>query len=496
MVYQIPVLLIVFLFLGAFLLPIIGRFRNRIIPHIAIVLTGFGVVASIILLYWVVREGNIHYHVGNWPPPWGIELVVDLLGAYMAVIITSISFLVLIFSLRDVHREISYALRGWFYVLVLLIAGAMVGIVFTNDLFNLFVMIEILSLCGPALVAIRNDRLSVEAGLKYLIMIALGSGPILFGVALIYMITGHLNMTFAGQELLVVIQDYPRIALLAQAFFVTGFGVKAALFPLHVWLPDAYSFAPTPSSALLAGLAAKVYIVGLIRVLFNLYGIDMLSTTPVFTMIKVMAIAGIILGSVVALRQRDLKRMVAYSSVAQIGYIFLGLSLVTGFSVTGAVLHILNHALIKSMMFLCVGIIVYHKKTSNIDELAGVGKEFPITMVAFGLGGFAMVGIPMLNGFISKWYISLGALEFGGIEGLLYLLVIIISSLLNGLYYLPVLVNAFLGGDRTKRTQTDPIPITLIAPIVILAAGIVILGLMPFVPLQIAANAAQYLLGQ
>jgi len=496
MIYQLPVLIVVQLLLGSFLMPIVGRFRNQLIPYISLFLMALANVFSIILLIRVVREGNIHYHLGNWAPPWGIELVADLLGAYMAVIITGIGFLVLVFAWRDIQREINYALRGWFYTLVLLASGAMVGMVLTNDLFNLYVMVEIVSLCGPALVAIRNNRLSVEAGFKYLVMIALGSGPILFGIGLIYMITGHLNMTFAGQEVLTAINEFPRVALLAQAFFIVGFGVKAALFPLHVWLPDAYTSAPSPSSAFLAGLAAKVYIIGLTRVLFNLYGIDILATTPLFTILKVMGVAGIILGSIMALNQKDIKRLVAYSSVAQIGYIFLGLSMATGFSVTGAVLHILNHALIKSMMFLCCGVIIYQKKTSHVDDLGGVGKEFPITMICFGIGAFAMVGIPMLNGFISKWYISLGALEYGGLAGLMYLLVIIISSLLNGLYYLPVLIKAFLGGTKQQSAVLDRVPITLILPILVLAAGIIILGLLPFVPLQIAANAAQHLLGQ
>lgn len=493
--FQLPSLIIIGLFMGAFLIPIVVRINDQLIPIMSMVLVGLVNIASIILLFIVQSEGPLFYQMGNWPPPWGVELVVDLLGAYMAVIISSIGFLVLLFSWREIQREISYNLRGWYYTLILLILGAMIGISFTNDMFNLYVMVEIVSLTGPALIAIKNNRLSIEAAFKYLVMIALGSGAALFAIALIYMITGHLNITFAGQVLIQSASDFPKVILLAQALFVVGFGVKAALFPLHVWLPDAYSAAPSPISALLAGLAAKVYIVALIRILFNLFGIELLSTTPVFLLLKILAVAGIIMGSILALNQDDLKRLIAYSSVAQIGYIFLGISLVTGYGVAGSILHILNHALIKSMLFLCAGVIVYQKGTRSIKKLGGIGKEYPVTMVCFGIGAFAMVGIPFLNGFISKWYISYGALEYGGLPGLLYLLVIIVSSLLNGLYYLPVLIKAFLGGPKDKETVFDQIPITLLIPIVVLTLGIIVLGVMPFVPLQIAISAAQSLLG-
>lgn len=495
MIFQLPVLIVVSLFLGSFLIPVLGRFHERSIPFLSMILVGLANIASILLLVEVHQEGAIYYQMGNWPPPWGVELVVDLLGAYMSVIITGIGFLVLLYAWRDIQREIDYHRRGWFYTLVLLIQGGMVGIVYTNDMFNLYVMVEIVSLTGPALIAIKNNRLSIEAAFKYLILISLGSGAILFGIGLIYMTTGHLNITFAGQAIGEAAEQYPRVLLLAQAFFIVGFGVKAALFPLHTWLPDSYTSAPSPCSALLAGLAAKVYIVGLLRILFHLFGISILSTTPIFLFLKVMAVAGIILGSVLAMTQDDLKRLIAYSSVAQIGYIFLGMSLVTGFGVTGSVLHILNHALIKSMLFLCTGVIIYKKGTRSIKNMGGVGREYPVTMICFGIGAFAMVGIPFLNGFISKWYISLGALEYGGVTGVFYLLVILISSLLNGLYYLPVLIKAFLGGPKEQAMVFDDVPITLLLPILILTAGIIILGVLPYVPMQIAGDAAQKLLG-
>lgn len=494
--FHLPILLISGLLLSSFLIPIIATKRGLIIPYLTQGINGVAFLVAAYLLYHVNRYGNVTYELGNWPPPWGIELAVDLLGAYMGVIITGLGFLILLFSFRDIQGEVNVIRRGWFYTLYMLILGGMVGVVYTNDLFNLYVMSEIITISATGLVAIRNNRLAVEAAFKYLIMLALGSGPILLGIALVYMVTGHLNFAFVGDTLGEAMELYPRVILLAQAFFIVGFGIKAALFPLHTWLPDAYSFAPSATSALLAGLATKVYLVALLRVLFNVFGLDLLLATPLFDILKILAVAGIMFGSLVALRQTDLKRLLSYSCVAQIGYIFLGLSLLTEFGVAGSILHILNHAMIKSMVFLCAGVLIYKKGTSKIRELGGAGWEFPVTMTCFGVGGFAMVGIPLFNGFISKWYISLGAVEYGGMLGIFYLFIIIVSSLLNGLYYLPVLVKVFLDKGTAQNVEFDKLSPTLLIPIVILALGVIFLGIIPFIPMHIATTAAETLLAR
>lgn len=277
-----------------------------------------------------------------------------------------------------------------------------------------------------------------------------------------------------NEALSVTATHYPLNVLTAISFMFIGFAIKAALFPLHVWLPEAHSNAPTASSALLSGLVVKVYIIGFMRVMYLAIGMDVFQLLPMRQIFLVLATLAILIGSVLAMVQDNLKRMLAYSTVAQVGYIFLGFGLLSPRAIEGSILHILNHALTKALLFLVAGTIIKQTGTNKISELKGMGLRMPWTFGALTIGVLSMVGIPGLAGFVSKLYLALGALDIGLIP---FAVLMLISSLLNATYYLPIVINAFFGRVECREC-VDPKP-QLLVPIALLAGLVVFFGLFP-----------------
>lgn len=361
----------------------------------------------------------------------------------------------------------------------------MIGLVISNDIFNMYVLIEITGISACALVTAKGTRMATEAALKYLLLATIGSGFILFGIGFIYMITGYLNISFIAVELAQVKDTYPIIIWTTLSFFVVGFGVKAALFPLHLWLPDAHSSAPSPSSAVLSSLVVKVYIIAFLKILFIAFGLEIFHETFIRHLIIVLAVIAMLSGSFFAFVQIELKRRLAYSTVAQIGYIFLGIGLGTPWGLAAGMLHIVVHAFMKTCLFLCAGAIAYQTGRKQVNEFAGMGYKMPITMGAFTIASFSMVGIPLFGGFISKYGLALGSLE-AGLPSII--LVIILSGLLNATYYFPIIGQAYFSQDDhtghsaeqgPNKFQKDQLPISMLAPIVIVALGIIYLGIFP-----------------
>jgi multicomponent Na+:H+ antiporter subunit D len=488
---SIPVIIIIIMLSSAFICPLI-RGKNRTCFVTAL---GSNALSFILCLYTLIKTGSIGpiiYYLGGWPPPYGIELYVDSLSAFVGTVLTGAALLIILYSGKTVEEEIEGSKVSYYYSLLLLLMGAMLGIVFTRDLFNLYVFVEICSLASCAIISIKNERFSIEATIKYLILSSLGSGMALFAIALIYSITGHLNFVIIHRELLETASIYPRNILAALSLLVAGFSLKAALFPLHIWLPDAHSQAPTPSSAFLSGLVLKVYAVSLIKILFVIFGTKIISQLPVMSLITLMASMGILIGSVLAIMQSDIKRMLAYSSVTQMGYIFLGIGLKNEMGMVGAVFHILNHALTKSNLFLAAGNIIHGSGVREIPHLAGIGRKMPVTMAAFTVSALSMVGIPLLAGFNSKWYLGLASLEA---SRPFFLIIILISSLLNAGYYLPVVISAFFGKDENVRLENAREAEGLaLMPLIIFSLLIVALGVYPKVILDVIHKAVDGLL--
>ena len=493
LIQHFPALIIVVPLFFAYLMPLLARWRKDWVIPAAFTALTFSLIAAISMAAQVMATGPFMYRMGNWAPPWGIELSIDYLSTFIAITLTSVGSLILVFGTKDLLHELKEQVQGWYYTLYLLLMASMLGIALTNDLFNLFVFVEICAIASCGIISIKESRECIEAAFKYLVLSVVGSGCLLLAIALIYMVTGHLNFTFIAAALPQAMSLYPNNLLAALALLMVGLGVKAALFPLHVWLPDAHSSAPSPSSAVLSGLVIKVYALAMIKLLYQVFPSDLLGMAPVLEMILWMSTLAIIVGSMFAIVQDDIKKMLAYSSIAQIGYVFLGVGLMSENALTGSILHIFNHAIMKAMLFLAAGAIIYATGTRKLSELKGIGQTMLIPTLAFAIGGFAMVGIPITNGFISKWYLALGALD---INRPFFAAVILISSLLNGIYYLPIIVNAFMGTPEGRVANPQPLPKQMTIPLVILACSVIFFGLFPHATvIGIVSRAAQSLLG-
>lgn len=482
-----PVLVVVTLLSAAFVVPLLYR-KPQVAQVIFLVAVALAAVLSVRLALLVLREGSISYYLGGWLPPFGIEVVADAFSAYASLIIALIALPIayfVVFAPREVAAPCSYM------ALILLLLAAMHGMVLAGDLFNLYVFIEICSLCAISIIAVKGTRDSIEASFRYLVLSVLGSGGILFAIALIFMISGHLNMGYIKEALQITASLYPLNLLAALSFLFVGFAVKAAIFPLHIWLPEAHSTAPTASSALLSGLVVKAYLIAFIRIIYMVLGTELFLALPLRPIFLVLASCAILVGSAFAIVQNNIKRMLAYSTVAQMGYIVLGFGLFSQRALEGSTLHILNHAITKSLLFLSAGVIIKQSGTNRLSELKGMGRKMPFTFVVFTIGAFSMVGIPGFAGFVSKLYLALGALDIGQI---IFAVLILISSLLNATYYLPIVVNAFFGqGEASTRQGSDP-KLSVMAPLLVFASAVIVMGLFPSVVMPLVRQAAALLM--
>ncbi|MBS3824063.1 MAG: proton-conducting membrane transporter [Wenzhouxiangellaceae bacterium] len=425
---------------------------------------------GVALLVRLLASGGFGYAVGGWLPQYGIELRFDEIGA-LAVAAGFIALLSLVFSRHYVARAVDPDRAPLYYALVLINLGGLNGFLVTGDLFNLFVFMEIFSVSAYALVAMARAPIAALAALKYLLLGALSSLLVLFSVGVVFAMTGTLNIEDAA-VLLDASSAMP--AGLALAGLATGFAVKAALFPVHFWLPDAHAAAPAPVSAILSALVVKAGVVGLLRTLELFAGGDDL-LQPLLTLIVWLGALGALGGALMALVQRDIKRMLAYSTVANIGYIFIGLGLATASAVSGAMVHSVNHAVMKSALFLAAGAIIHRTGLRNIDDLRGLGRRMPITAFGMAVALIALSGVPPAAGFVGKWQIALGALEAGQpwLVAVLVVAGIVVLAfgvrVINALYFRPP--------ARVPVASAIEVPASMWLPVLLLAVASLALGL-------------------
>ncbi len=486
-----PFALVLFTLVGAFIMPFFARWFPRGCIPLTLGVLGMDIFMAVTLLTSVMTHGPTAYYIGGWAAPWGIEVRGDGIAAIMVLLIAFIMFWTVVYGASSIGKELPQGRGGWYCALLLLISAGMMGLVVSGDLFNMYVMIEVVSLSSVALVLAKGGREVLPAALKYLLLATIGSGFILFGIGFTYILTGHLNIGFAAAELMTAGGEYPYLNWVALTFLVIGLGVKAGLFPLHVWLPDAHSTAASTSSAILSGLVVKVYAVVVMRLFFQLYTSEMLLATDIDRILLVMSIAAILAGSLFALVQKDLKRLLAYSTVAQIGYIFLGISVFSIMGLEGAIFHIIAHALMKSMLFLAAGSLIFRAGSRQIEDLRGMGKAMPFTAGMFTLGAFSMIGFPLLAGFISKYLLAIAGWDSGN---LLILPLMVLSGLLNAAYYLPVIrVLFWSSGEETPSKVEGELGRSL--ALGALAAGLLIMGVIPEAGREFIQLAASWLWG-
>lgn len=368
------------------------------------------------LLGQVMLHGDISYMLGGWAAPFGIEYRLDPLGAYILLIVTMLASVVLSFAGGTSGMTLDEDRLYLYYAAFLLCIAGLSGIAVTGDIFNIFVFLEISSLSSYTLISLGTDRRALRAAFSYLVLGTIGGTFFLIGVGLLYQVTGTLNLADMSQILKPILASGEglRGVYASFAFLVVGIGVKLALFPLHQWLPNAYTYAPAKVSAFLAATSTKVSFYLLLRVVFGVFGAAFVfGTLKLHFLLVPLSLAAMFTGSLAAIYQTDIKRLLAYSSIAQIGYMTLGLSTNTELGLTGAIVHLFNHGLMKGGMFLVVACVVARIGSSRTEDWAGIGRRMPWTMAAFVVGGLSLIGVPGTVGFVSKWYLLLGALDAG-----------------------------------------------------------------------------------
>ena len=468
---------------------VLGRF-TRFCWLIACLVSGSCLFFSIIL-FLQVEHGRIVYELGGWAAPWGIEYVVDRLNAFILIIVSAIAAVVMPYSYDSIKAEINPRQRGLYFTCMLLCLAGLLGIAITGDAFNLFVLLEISSLSTYTLIALGRDRRALASSFQYLIMGTIGATFILIGVGLLYSLTGTLNMADLANRLP---QLYSSSTLkVAYSFLVVGIGLKLAMFPLHLWLPNAYAYAPSAVSVFLASTATKVAIYVLLRFLFSIFGIQF-SFGQLHTewFLIGLGLTSMVFASIVAVFQQNIKRMLAYSSVAQIGYILLGIGLLNVNGLSAALLHLFNHALIKGALFMSLGALCFHIGNVELKNLAGIATKMPWTMAAFVAGGLSLIGVPFTVGFISKWYLVLAAIDHGWWP---IVVVILATSLIAVLYVWRVVEIAYFKPVNKNLEHTIEAPLSLLIPTWIVVLMNFYFGTFATITSEYALQTARMLLG-
>ncbi|MFH0848282.1 MAG: NADH-quinone oxidoreductase subunit M [archaeon] len=434
----------------------------------------------------VKEEQSLLISVANGLLPHSSVFKIDTLSVFMATLFAFVGILASVYSMKYMERDTRL---GEYYILLMLMVAGMTGVVFAGDFFTLFIFWEIMCITSYVLVAFRNDGWeAVEAGFKYLIMSSTGSVMILFALSLLYGLAGTLN--FAHLTVTISQLSPNRWLMLIMALLVIGFGIKAALVPLHTWLPDAHAAAPSSISAMLSGVVIATGPYALMRSLLLILAPQAYSWQITLT---VFAVLTMIVGNLMALLQSDLKRLLAFSSIAQMGYIVFGISLATLSGVTGSLFHIMNHAITKGLLFFCSGAFLYTIESRNLEELAGVGRVMKMTGAMFTIGCLAIAGFPPFNGFRSELMILLAGIEAGSGNTTWYLLsmTMLLNVLFSAAYYLRLIQTIMFRQPSKTTLRAREAPLGMLLPMGILTALCILIGIYPEPFISFSGNAAR-----
>ena len=450
----------------------------------------FSFVSAVVLGIEVASHGPISYHIGSWPPPWGIEYRVDALSAFVLVLVSGVATVVMPYAWRSAAAELRRDQLYLFYAMYSLCVAGLLGMTITGDAFNLFVFMEIASLSSYVLIALGRDRRALVASYQYLILGTIGATFYVIGVGLLYLMTGTLNMADMAQRLAPIVATRPVLAGLG--FISVGISLKLALFPLHLWLPNAYAYAPTPVTAFLAATATKVSVYVLLRFYFSVFGLNLaMQDLPKGQVLLVLSLVAIVTASLVALYQTNLKRLFAYSSVAQIGYITLGISMASRDGLTAAVVHLFNHGITKAALFLLIGGIFLRTGSVSLKRLAGLGRRMPLTSFGIVIAGFSLIGVPGTAGFVSKWYLVLGAIE----AGRWWLAALVVATSLIAVGYVWRFVEAAYLAEPEGSVEPGEPPLIMLVPAWLMVAACVWFGLDTSYTVEGAQRAVELMLG-
>ncbi|MBI4194331.1 MAG: monovalent cation/H+ antiporter subunit D family protein [Betaproteobacteria bacterium] len=457
---------------------------------LAAVASWSSLAVSAALLAEVAGGGVISYAIGSWAPPWGIEYRIDSVNAFLLVLVSLIASVVVIYCRESVEAEVAPEQHYLFYTMYVLCLAGLLGIAATGDGFNLFVFLEISSLSSYVLIALGRDRRALVASYQYLIMGTIGATFIVIGVGLLFLMTGTLNLADMAARLREVTDTRPILAALA--FLTVGISLKLALFPLHLWLPNAYAYAPSAVTAFLAATATKVSLYVLLRFYYSVFGESAVFIAhPTSDILLVLSLAAMFIASTVAIFQDNIKRLFAYSSVAQIGYITLGVSFDSLTGLTAAIVHLFNHALTKGAIFLLLGGIALRLGAVRFQDIGGIARVMPLTSFGIVLAGLSLIGVPGTVGFVSKWYLVLAAIESGAWW---LALLIVLSSLLAVIYVWRFVEAAYFQVPSASVSRLREAPLSMLVPAWLMVAACLYFGLDASLTLSGASQAAAELL--
>jgi len=464
-----PVLLIAVPLGLAFAASLVGLASKRLTKFVPVVAMLFNLVVSVSLLP-VAFRAPIIVRTAGWAPPFSIHLVAGPLGLLLSCLIAFIGLLVAVYGMGYIRE----GAQAKYHVLYILILVGATGMVLTGDIFNLFVFFEILCISSYALVAYRGDSAGAEAGIKYLLQGAIGSSLVLIGIGLVYGMFGTLSMADIAANVRSVSTFRLFVSL---AFLITGFGVEAAVFPLNAWLPDAHSSAPSSISAILSGIAIKAGVYAIARMVYTIYGAQ--STLPC---VAVIGVATLLVGEMCAFNQSDIKRLLAYSSIGQMGLIVFGLGMASVIGVSAALFVIFSHALAKALLFLASGYMIYRSGSREISSLDGMGTRMPLTSLCFAIGAFSLIGLPPFVGFASKFMIVRAALATADPFFVVLLAIALVGTVIEGAYFLRIVQGLYFKPtpeEAPEEGTRKEAPLSALVPVGVLAALIVAVGIYP-----------------
>ncbi len=468
LVHNIPFFSIFFAMFCGIITPLIknGRTARRLHGFMVLLIGAL----SVVLLVNVTQNGEaFSFMMGHFPAPWGNELRVGPLEALLAVLVSVVMFLTITGGSDIIFKEIVPEKQNLYFIMLNATFGAMLAMTYTNDIFTGYVFIEILTIASCTLILARGTKQAIVGTTHYLVFGCMGSGLFLLGVCILYGITGQLlfPQIKEGVAALMATGDYHFALMIVVSLMFVGLGIKSALFPFHSALPTAYGSTMTTSSGILSGLVLKAYIILAIKLTFEVFTVQTLVDLKIADVMFILGVLGMVMGSVYAVRESRMKRMLAYSSVAQIGYIFMGIGLGSVAGMLAACFHVFAHAVTKSMLFVCCGAFIEDAGgKEQLENLKGAAHRNPLAGIAFTVGALSMIGVPLFAGFISKLYFAMAALEMTGLRLVLVLVALAISMILNAMYFLPSVIAIW---SRPKEETAVAIKKTQVSPTFALA---------------------------
>lgn len=434
---------------------VLPRKEARILNTIVITIVG-GMSAW--LLYYLVRSGigSYTFMMGHFPAPWGNEIRAGVLEAGMALFFSIIMLLSILGGRKKLDGEVEWTKHNIYYILSDLLLSSLLALVYTNDMFTAYVFVEINTIAACGLIMIRQNGRTIEAAVRYMIMSLLGSGLLLMGICMMYDLTGHLLMSNIQMAVAQVMQEgtYSIPMVITIGLMTVGLAIKSALFPFHAWLPDAYGYSTVSSAAMLSSLVSKGYIFLLIKIFYRVIGFEIIAASKILNILFLFGLCGMIFGSLSAIWEKDIRRMIAFSSVAQIGYIYMGFGLGTEAGMVASIFHILAHAATKSLLFIsAIGLTDVSAGSRNFFDLTGAGYRNKIAGIGFTVGSLSMVGIPMFSGFVSKLLFAESAAVSTAWRMFPTLIVLAISTVLNAIYFLKTVLRIYTPEKKSVEQE-------------------------------------------